>query len=323
MIRPQCIYRVFLMALFTLAVKVLPTAADSPDFRFVVLADSRGEDHGANTLVMDTILSEIKQLQPQVSFALIPGDLVVGSKDPKNLEGQLRYYKKTLSAFYPIEFFYPGIGNHEVMHDNKGERLFGKVFSEFNGSFLRRYGRTVYFFDRGNSRFFMLSTDHPSEMHTIAAAQLAWIKKNIDPAKKHNFFFMHEPSYPTGYYVGSAQDVDPFCRNEFWDLIDSLKGSMVFCGHEHFYSRRHIDRVYNETVNGKEFAYDKVIYQVTIGGFGGPLSESYVAKDGVDVPPIAAYHYAVVDVKGDTVGVTIQSLNGKILDHFILPGGEP
>jgi hypothetical protein len=37
---------------------------------------------------------------------------------------------------------------------------------------------------------------------------------------------------------------------------------------------------------------------------------------GVDVPPIGEYHFAIVDVRGDSVTVMAQNLHGKVLDHF-------
>jgi len=55
----------------------------------------------------------------------------------------------------------------------------------------------------------------------------------------------------------------------------------------------------------------------------GILIAAYEEKDGVDVPPIAAYHYAAIDVKGDTVEVTARGIDGKILDHFVQPERKP
>jgi hypothetical protein len=288
-------------------------------FRIVVLADSRGGDHGINSVIVRKTLAKVKELDPQPLFAFIPGDLVNGSKNIDNLRDQFQFFKKTIAGFYPIEFYHVGLGNHEVMHNKGGEKLFAQTFIELKENFLCGYNNTVYFFDYGNTRFFMLNNDHPGEEHIIADRQMNWIRKNLNPVQAHYVFFMHEPSYPVGYNLGNSMDVDAFLRSRFWDMVDSLNSAIVFNGHEHFYSRRHIDRDYNETINGRKFEYEKEVFQVTVGGFGGPLAPNFIDKPGVDVPPIGEYHFAVVDINGHGIEVTVFNLDGKQLDHFIVP----
>lgn len=283
--------------------------------RFVVLADCRGNDHGINSVVVRKTLSRIKKLSPQPVFAVIPGDLVNGSKQKTHLVTQLEYFRKTVTEYYPLSFFHVGIGNHEVFCD-EAERIVTGLFPATGSQPLNGYGHTVYLLDLGHTRLFMLNTNHPGEEHSISAFQLSWVKHYLDRSKKHNLFFMHEPSYPTGSHIGGSQDVDPDRRNELWNVIDSANGPMVFCGHEHFYSRRHIDNLYNETVDGKQFTYDKKVFQVTIGGFGGPLTARFDNKPGVDVPPIGQYHFAVVDASPDSIRVTVYNLDGAVLDRF-------
>ena len=91
---------------------------------------------------------------------------------------------------------------------------------------------------------------------------------------------------------------------------------MVFCGHEHNYTRRHINSDFNETINGQAFKFNKLVYQVTTGTFGAPLYKGYTDKKNVDVPPIPEYHFAIVDVNESKVKVTVYNLDGKIIDHF-------
>jgi hypothetical protein len=290
-----------------------PKARDT--VRFVVLADSRGTDTGINSVVIRKTLSAIKGLSSQPEFAIIPGDLVNGSKDKNLFREQLVYFKKIITEYYPISFFYMGLGNHEVVCDD-GEKIFKEFFGGKKVTFLKRYNETVYCMDLGHTLLFMLNTDHPDEIHTVSEKQLSWVQRHIDRSKKHTIFFMHEPSYPTGYHIGGSQDSDPYRRNELWNLIDTVNGPMVFCGHEHFYSRRHIDKFYNEIVKGKKYSYEKSVFQVTIGGFGGPLTDHFDNKTGVDIPPIGHYHFAVVDAAPDSVRVTVFNPEGEILDRF-------
>lgn len=301
-----------------------PTPIDSSNYsdtensslRFVVMADSRGLDKGINSEIVRKTMKKIKQLSPQPEFAVMPGDLVDGAKSYKGIKEQLEYFKSTVTEYYPIDFFYPGVGNHEVMYNSGGEKAFGEVFKEFKAVFLGEYGRTVYYFDCGNSRFFMLNTDYPGEIHMVSDKQLDWVKDNLDPSKKHTFFFMHEPPYPTGSGVGSSLDSKRFQRNKLWTLIDSSNNPMVFCGHEHYYTRRHIDSNFNESVRGIDFKFDKSVFQVTTGSFGAPLYSKYTSKRNVDVPPVSQYHFAVIDITPQGIAVTVYNLEGKIIDEF-------
>jgi len=284
--------------------------------RFVVMADSRGSDRGINSKIVKKTLENIKKLSLQPEFAIMPGDLVDGAKTYKDVKAQLEYFKKTVTQYYPVEFFYPGLGNHEVSNGSGGEKAFGEVFPEFKATFLDGYGRTVYFFDYGSTRFFMLNSNYPGEMHIVSDRQLDWLKSNIDPLKKHNMFFIHEPPYPTGSHVGSSLDQNRLQRNKLWELVDSSNEPMLFCGHEHNYTRRHIDLSFNDIVGEVKFEYGKTVYQITTGSFGAPLYTKYTSKKNVDVPPVAEYHYAVADVSGDKVKVKVYDLEGEILDEF-------
>ena len=284
-------------------------------FRFVVMADSRGIDKGVNSVEVKKTMEALKKLTPQPVFAVMPGDLVDGSKTYKGVKQQLEYFKKLVTQYYPAEFFYPGLGNHETAYDSGGEKAFGEVFTEFEAGFLQDYGRTVYFFDHGNARIFMLNSNYPGERHIISDKQLEWVRDNLDETKSHNIFFVHEPPYPTGSHVGSALDSNRLQRNKLWSVVDSSQSSMLFCGHEHNYTRRHINSDFNETVGGVEFKYEQSVYQVTAGSFGAPLYTKYTSKKNVDIPPVAQYHFAVVDID-DSVKVKVYNLEGEVLDEF-------
>ena len=43
----------------------------------------------------------------------------------------------------------------------------------------------------------------------------------------------------------------------------------------------------------------------------------YKSKKGVDVPPIPEYHFAVVDITGSNIKVTVINSDGKIIDSFM------
>ena len=272
--------------------------------RFIVMADSRGTTNGMNVAAVTKTMKAIKKLKVQPSFAVVVGDLIQGSKSSKTTLLQFKSFEKLATKYYPESFFFPGVGNHEVVSGKSGETSFAKVFNKFKGkSFLAGYNRSVYYFDKGNSRFFMLNSDHPGEIGKISNRQLAWLKKNINTNSKNNFFFFHEPAFPTGPHVGSSLDKYPAQRDKLWKIIDASNNPMVFTGHEHFYTRRHITN-------------SKSVYQVTTGSFGAPLNSAFKDKTGVDVSPVSQYHFAVVDIYEKTIDTTVYNLNGKVIDSF-------
>lgn len=288
----------------------------STSLRFVVMADCRGVNGGIDLKAVTKTMEDIKKISPQPSFAVIPGDLVQGSSSYSSIKAQMMYFRDTITKYYPISFFYPGFGNHEATAGVKGEQAFGEVFPEIKGNFLNGFHNTVYYFDKNNIRFYMLNSDHPGEEHIISDSQLNWIKSNTDKTKKFNFYFTHEPAYPTGPHVGSSLDANKLQRDKFWEIIDNSVNPMFFCGHEHNYTRRHINSDFNETINGETFKFNKSVYQVTTGTFGAPIEKGYIEKKNVDVAPILEYHFAIVDVSESKVNVTVYNLDGKVIDQF-------
>lgn len=284
--------------------------------RFIVMADSRGSDDGVNSKVLSKIMLEIKKLPQQPKFIIMPGDLVSGAINYDKVKTQLQYFKDIVTKYYPPNFFYPGVGNHEVAYGVNGEKALSEVFSEYKGTYLKDYNRSVYYFDRDGSRFFMLNSDHPGSYSKISDNQLNWIHANTKANSKHNFFFVHEPAYPTGPHVGSSLDTNPLERDKLWKLIDGTNSPIVFCGHEHFYTRRHINSDFNEIIQGVDFKFTKDIYQVTVGSCGAPLYTSYTSKKDVDVPPISEYHFSVVDITDNIVKTTVYNIDGNIIDSF-------
>jgi hypothetical protein len=281
------------------------------------MADSRGSDNGVNSSIVNKIMTEIKQLSPQPEFAIMPGDLVDGAISYDMVKSQLEFFKKIVTKYYPEEFFYPGVGNHEVSYGVNGEQALGEVFKKYKATFLKGYNRSVYYIDKGNSRFFMLNSDHPGEISTISQTQLNWVRQNISSRCKHYLYFFHEPAYPTGPHIGSSLDIHPLQRDKLWQLIDKSISPMVFCGHEHYYTRRHINADFNESIQGMAFKYTKNVYQVTVGSFGASLYTGFTSRKDVDVPPISQYHFAVVDIYDDKIKTTIINVDGKVIDSFL------
>lgn len=290
------------------------STANNIALRFITAADSQGNDHGINSSVVNTIMKKITQLSPKPSFFVIPGDLIDGGKSYSRTKRQLQFLKSTWTKYFPADIFYVGMGNHEALAGTRGEQAIREVFKEFHANFMKGYHGSVYYFDYGSSRFFMLNNDYPGKIGIVTDDQLAWVKKHLKKSTKHNFFFFHQPAFPFG---NSSLAINAYQRNRLWTVIESSNNPIVFSGHEHNYARRHIDCTYNEVIDGKSFKFTKKIYQVTVGGFGGHRYDSYTNKVNVDVSPIPEYHFLVVDVMKDgrVVG-TAYRIDGKVIDKF-------
>ncbi|MBE0446986.1 MAG: S-layer homology domain-containing protein [Actinobacteria bacterium] len=282
------------------------TTATTYSYRFVVMGDSRGSTNGVNETQLRNIMGKVKQLSPQPAFILFAGDMVGGGS---TVSSQLTYWKDIMDDYYPISSIYPAIGNHEG-----SEAVFSSAFSHLPNDQVAGYGRTAYHFDYENARFFVLNSNRN---HEITSAQRSWLKEMMqDNGKTHNFVMWHEPAYPTGSHVGSSLDVNKYARAAFWDILDNYGGTMGFVGHEHNYTRRHIDSNMNETINGTKFTFERKIYQVTVGSTGAPLLSTYSSTLNVDVPPKAVYHYAVVDVADNLVTVKVYDGKDTLIDSF-------
>lgn len=320
---------------------VLPTPVPTPTpistaaskLRFVVVGDSRAAsddgfynktDDGTNPAGISSVLKGVKQLNPQPEFTVMLGDLINGGNKGSNYETQktqLSNFKSHILEQYPIEFFFPVVGNHDTKTGDPGEKAFAETFPEFKADkFCTAYDagrqfskRSIYYFDKENIRFFVLNTHLFGEDHRITNAQYDFVKANIDQTKKNTVFLLHEPFWGT-WKANFAQDMYPEERNKFYELVNTAPKPMVFAAHEHIYSRRHVDASFGE--NG--YVFKQNIFHVTTGGFGGPLNSEFNGDPrNVDVPPIGKFHFVVVDIKtDDSIEVKAIDTNGNVLDHF-------
>lgn len=313
-----------------------PTSTDIPEseieLRFAVSSDSQGVDNGllngtddgTSGASLEGVLSRIKSLEKQPSFIIGDGDLVSGSmsKDVEELNTQLQNFRTRYTKYFDINTFMPIIGNHEQKGSLPMRKLFGDVFAEFKErtdiNFCENYDYTAWYYDVGDTRIYGLNSCSPKEEHSITNGQLEWLKSSIDPTKKQNIFIFHEPAFPT-WKSGNSMDMNITARDEFWKIVDSVNMPLVFVGHEHLYSRKLINSEFNETVNGTEYNFEKQIYQVHIGGFGGGTNGTFDDVKGVITSPasIGVRHFAVVDVlKNGDMHIQAIDTNGNLLDDF-------
>lgn len=261
-------------------------------------------------------MHKIKKLNPQPEFIVHLGDMTSGSSNPEELEGLLEGFKKIIGSYYPIEYFYPVMGNHDAgdnQVDSLCEKVFRKVFNEFlTESQLEGYNNTVYYFSRDGKKLIVLNSMHSGEEDKISCEQLEWLKKVLNEPAGHKFLFVHSPPFPTGAHVGTCLDKYCEARDRFWSIVDSYNVDIVFSGHEHNYSRRLVDN----TFNTERYRFNNRVYQVVSGGGGEKLKDKFKSKNGVVVPPINKFHFVVVDAEQNKISVEAVSIEGKVIDRF-------
>ncbi|WP_373231586.1 DNRLRE domain-containing protein [Cohnella sp.] len=298
-----------LFAIFAVSDKHSADAATT-SFRFVVMGDSRASTDGINETMLRELMTQVKGLSTQPAFVMFTGDQVQGGSD---VETELYEWKAIVDDYYPINKFYPSLGNHE--HD---ETVFTNVFNYLPSEQLSGYKRTAYYFDYGNSRFITLNSDrkNSSGNYVITSTQRNWLDSTLQGAANngliHTFVQWHVPAYPIGSHYGNSLDASPADRDAFWDIIDKHNVTAALVGHEHNYNRRLID----SSFNGNGYAFDKQIYQLTLGAAGAPLSSTVKDSKNVIVGPVAKYHYMTVDIADAVATFKVYDNNNSQLDSF-------
>lgn len=281
--------------------------------KFIIFGDSKGKDNGINKKVLNNLLKSSKKYAPSPDFIVICGDSIAGSKDTGLLKLQLEDFNSIINKHYPNIQLLPVIGNHEVNInpiDDRFEKAFASIYDNMipESNCLAEYNKTVYFLDFSNIRIIVLNSFHYGEIQKVSQTTLNWLRKISSDCHKKKLLFIHSPLFPTGAHLGHCLDLYTTDRDDLLVAIEECHIDAVFCGHEHNYSRRLI----NKTDNLKD------LYQIVTGGGGEKLRDKYKSKDGVIVAPIAEYHYLVADSYDDYIKITAINIKGKILDQFII-----
>jgi hypothetical protein len=300
---------VFTLIILLTLILLFFVSSKKSHFTFAVMGDSRGSDNGVNEPVLRSLLQKITARESQPRFILFSGDLVHGLK---NLDAELIGWKAIVADYYPINNYYPAIGNHE-----NNEPLFSNSFTNLPNEQLPGYYRTAYFFDYANTRFIVLNSLRKDGKgnYIIDSTQRAWLEALIkNSGKTHHFVMFHIPPYPTGAHYSNSLNANPVERDALWEIFDKYKITAVLVGHEHNYSRRVVDNSFSAS----SYQYKNKVIQLVLGGAVAPLTS--VAEDlrGVVVGPKAVYHYLIVEITGDSATFTVYDINNQIIDAFTI-----
>lgn len=246
-------------------------------FSFIVIGDNRSGDE-----VYRKIISMTMERKP--AFLINTGDMIA---TPGNEQEWAKFWEMSKPVTMP---YFLTVGNHDAHPEVQGSERMYKEQVDLPGNEI------YYSFVAGNSLFVVLDSNIAGQEKKIAGDQLKWLQEILAKSdRKHKFVFVHHPLYPDkhrGKHYGNSLDRYPADRDALQALFLKYKVTMVFMGHEHFYTRKSVDG----------------IPHVIAGGGGAPL---YAAEeDG------GFYHLIRVDIEGEKANAEVVDINGKVKDRF-------
>jgi hypothetical protein len=127
------------------------------------------------------------------------------------------------------------------------------------------------------------------------SARWQWLRDDLAAStKKWKFILLHEPGWSAGPHEGNT------AVREIIHPIAVRNGvSVIFAGHNHYYARAQVDG----------------ITYLTIGGGGGALYDPEYGWPFI-VKKFKANHYLRIEITGNTLTVSVLSLEQEVLDQF-------
>lgn len=269
------------------------TEPDGQSFSFAILGDSQYFNPGNPNGALQKAVRNIKSSNPDLVFAV--GDLISSCDNVGECVPKFAQWKKATAPFSGK--IYAMQGNHDRTGKDKADEAWNALFN-FPKNGPAGFQNMTYSFDRGNSHFVVLDSDKPKE-NIINDVQRNWLEQDLARNKKTNtFVFFHEPAWPVGAKIGESLDVEGKDRNALWEILVRRRVTAVFSGHEHIYSRKQVNGLYQFVV-GNTDSFDHQ------NANPGAAEYSYVGP-----------HYAIVTVSGKKITVKAYSVDGKLVNSF-------
>lgn len=272
-------------------------------FRFVLVGDNRS-DLVAHGRVVEGILVE-----PDIDFVLNTGDMVASGEIAEQWD-EFFDIERELVARLPV---YPAIGNHE--EDASQVYLWEDLFAPPTEASDNEH---YYAFTYGNTRFIVLDQYVEVQPWYLCALRLRFQDNCLtpnqesfllselagaaaDPDIRHTFVAMHEGPYSSKEGRSGSGVIRSLLSVFLENGVD-----LIVSGHDHYYE-------HGLTGNGIDY--------IISGGGGAPLYDVNPSLWSQVFPhtPMrtrAVHHYAVIDVDGDWVQVTVKLPDGTELDQF-------
>lgn len=272
---------------------IIPDSNDKEIFSFAVLGDTKDFSMRDDDGDFQKAVALIKKENVDLVFSV--GDLISSREDPEKCERGFRDWKEIMGDL--MKKTYVTVGNHDAEGGEKARQIWREYFSlPINGP--PGYEETVYSVDYENTHFVVLNTQFP-EPHKVSREQMQWLEYDLAQNIKENIFvFMHEPPFPVAQRIGESMDMFPEERDLLWDIFLANKVDAVFVGHEHIYSRKKIDGIYQFMIaNTDANVYDAPEKEVV---------EKYCQ----------CRHYAIVQVFKNSVLLNVYDIKGNPVDSF-------
>jgi len=318
-------------------------------FRFVVLADSRG-DYKADPpkIIAEEVLGKITQkivsLNPKPDFVIFNGDMVAKTAYRGNsnaVEKWKNIFLKPIKDKNISVFVAPGnhiIDQKTVENDDpmKYIPLFRKHFqadNPLNGP--DKYKGVTYSFNKKNCHFVTVTsfTTHRGQDNTeltskdfvqkkkdfeylINKENRDWLLKDLKKDDSDfTIFFTHVPLFAVGPHYKDMKSLHAHKKER--DMVANIltdDGVDLYIGaHEHLYARTLLGPS-NPSFSGLK----SNLLQIVVGSSGAPFSKASKREDMIFEKYVVDYEFLVADVRKNKIEFHVYNDNNDEIDSFII-----
>lgn len=186
------------------------------------------------------------------------------------------------------------LGNHE---------LTGTGLSIFDKYWPYTYaGDHYYSFDYGPVHISVL--DQETSNYAAGSPQLTWLSNDLaSTTKKWKVVMFHEP----GWCAGGSHPNNATVQTAIQPICEQYGVSLVFAGHNHYYSRA--------VVNG--------VHHITTGAGGAPFYSASAGQPNIVTYTTNALEFCKVAIDGNSLLCTTVKPDGTVLDTFYVDKEDP
>ncbi|MEI7528780.1 MAG: metallophosphoesterase [Elusimicrobiota bacterium] len=274
---------------------------DKPYFSFLAFGES-----GSGSEEQLELAARMDAFRPD--FVLHTGGIVDSGLDA---DADEQYFKPYAGLLARTPFFI-ALGNRDYGRDFRKEagRGFLKAnFTPFHSVPLTGLPPHYYFFDAGNARIFVLDGNAFDGAKfapplTPGSKQYKWLEYFLGKTNREwKIAVLAQPLYSTGSRGDPAERLaalEPLFLKYKVDLV--LQG-----GNNNYERTKPVKQGVSDEENG-------IVY-VTLGG-GGMAPEMQRRNEEWSDKFLPVYHFAVVEVKGKDLDMTVYGADGSVLDEF-------
>ncbi|MEN6347933.1 MAG: metallophosphoesterase family protein [Syntrophomonas sp.] len=218
------------------------TASQEGLFRFIIIADSQGEDKEDFLLNAQTLRTAMKTI-PDADFLVHMGDFVQNYTDEDSREDftEWQQFFATAQPELMNTTILPVAGNHDMSRNAFGNHFaLDKLVPVGANTEMGAYYAVNY----ANACFMVLNTNEGYQDGTgrISEQQVEWLKNTAILADKEGIkwkiLLMHRGIYSFGRHMDSEDIVE--LRSQLAPLISDLGIDLVLQGHDHVYMRSQV-----------------------------------------------------------------------------------